>query len=69
MLDRFLFSVPVGDFSTQINSLDLLYEGTNYIELFVAHWSHTNKVQVNSANDIFTSNISMLFCELFVAQP
>ena len=49
---RFFLPVPVRNFSTQINSHYLLYESPNYIEVFVVNGAHSDKVDVDEAEDV-----------------
>ena len=49
---RFFLPVPVGDFSTQINSHNLLNKSSNNIEVFVVNGAHSNKVDVDEAEDV-----------------
>ena len=63
---RFFLPVPVWDFTTQINSHDLLDESSNHIEVFIVNGAHSYKVDIDDAEDVPPYQLSMLLCKLFI---
>ena len=64
---RLLLLVPVGDRPTQVDSLHLLHEGANHLEVLVANRSHPYKVDQHDPNDILPGNPGMLLREVLIA--
>ena len=69
LLSGLLPLVPVWNLAAEVNSLDLLDEGSNDVILFVAQGPHGDQVQINPANHVFASHPRMLISKPLITLP